>query len=319
MERTSWGKVVGHVVVIALTSCVSSKKENEISDPKLSKEEQQFLDDYKAEIDVGRNMAGRLLAFYGEYTDAGLATYLNRVGRYVASNGDYPDRRYMFAVLDSDSVNAFACPGGYILLTKGVIKTADNEAELAAILGHESAHVGKQHMFKTLKTMSKEDYDKMQKERVGRKRADKHSRARMRIQSDENDSAAAIAKFMMTASGAGLGILQAAKAGMSVLLEKGLDKNLEFEADREGVKYAIRAGYDPKAMDRFLERLAEEKKKKEEKTVMDVTHPSIPDRRQAIADVLSKMSADEIIGAIGKDRFDEARAGLMSKSSNKKG
>ena len=304
------GFVVG--ALVAVSGCATSKKPDG-QNSKLSKEERQFLDDYKAEVEVGRNMAGRLMAFYGEYLDPGLTEYLNQVGRYVADNGDYPDRRYMVAVLDSDSVNAFACPGGYILLTRGVIQNAENEAEIAAILGHEAAHVGKQHMFKTLKTMKKEEVDKAEADAAKRRRPDKFSRARARPVAEANDDAASFAKLLTTASGAGLGILQAAKAGMGLLMEKGLDKNLEFEADREGVKYAIRAGYEPKALDRFLARLEETKKKNSDKTVMDVTHPSIPDRRKSIAEVLSKMSADEIVGAVGKDRLEAAKATMMSK------
>jgi len=231
----------------------------------------------------------------------------------VAKNGDFPDRRYMFNVLDSDSVNAFACPGGYILLTRGLIQNASNEAELAAILGHESAHVGKKHVFNALRAMSKDQVEKSELEAASRKRPDKYSRARLRPVPDASDSGSALAKLMTTASGAGMGILQAAKAGMSLILEKGLDKELEFEADREGVKYAIRAGYEPKALDRFLERLAAMKKKNNDKTVMDVTHPAIPDRRKAIAEVLNRMGAEQIVGAVGKERFETAKASLIDK------
>jgi predicted Zn-dependent protease len=219
----------------------------------------------------------------------------------------------MFAVLDSDSVNAFACPGGYILITRGTIQSAQNEAEIAAILGHEAAHVGRQHMFKTLKTMNQEKLAKEDAEKAKKRRPDKFSRARQRPVPSADDSGAALAKFLTTASGAGIGILQAAKAGMGLLLEKGLDKNLEHEADRDGVKYAIRAGYEPKALDSFLARLAEAKAKNSDKTVMDVTHPPITDRRKEIAEVLNKMKAEEIIGAVGKERFEAARAGLMSR------
>jgi predicted Zn-dependent protease len=303
---------------VGLTVACSALMKKEVTDePSLSKSEQLILDDYKAEVEVGRNMAGRLFTFYGEYQNEGLKSYINSVGQYVARNGDYPDRRYMFSVLDSDSVNAFACPGGYILVTRGLLESAANEAEIAAILGHEAAHVGKKHMFNSLRAMSKEQVEKAESEAAARKRPDKYSRARLRPVGDNSDSGSALAKFLTTASGAGIGILQAAKLGMGLLLEKGLDKDLEFEADREGVKYAIRAGYDPKALDRFLERLAETKNKNNDKTVMDVTHPTIPDRRKVIADTLNRMGADQIIGAVGKDRFEAARASLVVKGKDK--
>jgi predicted Zn-dependent protease len=297
----------------SVSGCSLWSKKTESPEPGLSKEEQLFLDDYKAEVEVGRNMAGRLLTFYGEYLDEGLTDYINEVGLYVAKNGDYPDKKYMFAILDSDSPNAFACPGGYILVTRGLIEETANEAELAAILGHETAHIGKQHMFNALRTMSKQEVQKAEAEAAARKRPDKYSRARARPKPDVHESGSALAKLLTTASGAGLGVLQAAKAGMGLLLEKGLDKNLEYEADREGVKYAIRAGYEPKALDQFLARLAAEKQKQNDKTVMDVTHPPIPDRRKAIAEVLNKMGADKIIGAVGKERFEAARVSLLAK------
>jgi predicted Zn-dependent protease len=311
MERTFLQAAV--IMSVGLSACTFGKKKDPAPEDQLTKDQKQFIEDYKAEVEVGRNMAGRLLSFYGEYLDEGLTSYLNQVGRHVADYGDYPERRYMIAILDADSPNAFACPGGYILITRGVIQGAENEAEIAAILGHEEAHVGKQHMFKTLKAMNQEKLAKQEAEAASRRRPDKFSRARARPVPEASDAGSAIAKYMMTSSGAGLGILQAAKAGMGLLLEKGLDKDLEFEADREGVKYAVRAGYDPKALDQFLARLAEQKKKNNDKTVMDVTHPAIPDRRKEIAAVLRKMNAEEIIGAVGKDRYDVARASFLAK------
>jgi predicted Zn-dependent protease len=311
MERTICFVTV--LLIFGIGSCSFGKKPDSAPEVPLTPGEKQLLEDYKAEVEVGRNMAGRLLAFYGEYLDEGLTGYLNQVGRHVADYGDYPERRYMFAVLDADSINAFACPGGYILLTRGLIQSAENEAEIAAILGHEEAHVGKQHMFKTLKSMSQEKLAKQEAEAAQRRRPDKFSRARARPTPEASDAGASVAKLLMTANGSGLGILQAAKAGMGLLLEKGLDKDMEYEADREGVKYAIRAGYEPRALDQFLARLAEYKKKNNEKSVMDVTHPPIPDRRKEIAAVLRKMSAEQIIGAVGKDRFDAVRAKFLAK------
>ena len=318
-NQTAW--LIAVAVSLGAQSCTSAAhkdKEAEPATPKkaanVTADQQRTLDDFKAEIEIGRNMAGRLLAFYGEVPDKQFTKYMNQVGNYVARAGDYPDRRYMFAILDSDSVNAFACPGGYILVTRGTLLHAKNEAELAAVLGHESAHVGRQHMFKTLQTLKQEDLDKSNKAAAELKLKDEHSIARQRIESDESNVGASLARFMTTASGAGLGILQAAKAGMNIMMEKGLDQNLEFEADREGVKYAVRAGYEPNAINDFLARLYEEKMKKSEgKTVMDKTHPAIPDRRKAIAEALNKMDASTIVGAVLQTRYESYQERLHKK------
>lgn len=280
------------------------------------------LDDLKAEMEIGRNMAGRLIAFYGLVEDKQLTAYVNQVGNYVAKVGDYPNRKYMFAILNSDSVNAFACPGGYILVTKGSIKHAKNEAELAAVLGHEAAHVGHQHMFDTLRRMSQEEADKMKTEQDNLRLKDEYAITRRRPIPSESGSGAALARFLMTANGAGLSVLQAAKAGMNMILEKGLDQKLEFEADREGVKYAVRAGYEPRGLDQFLLRLQQQKKKdsdKQEKSVMDKTHPSIPDRRKAIAEELNKLDASQITGAVLQGRFEGFQSRLMKKRKKEQG
>lgn len=289
-------------------------EESKSKDPAVEK----AIEDAKAEMEIGRNMAGRLLAFYGVFNDKPLVTYLNQVGNFVAKAGDYPNRRYMFAVLDSDSVNAFACPGGYILVTRGTIENARNEAELAAVLGHESAHVGLQHMFNSLKKMGAEEAKKLEEESESRKLNDEYAMARRRPKADESAAGAAFVKLLLTANGSGLSVLQAAKAGMSMILEKGLDKKLEFEADAEGVKYAVSAGYNPKGLDQFLERLGQLKKSSSQKSVMDKTHPSIADRRKAIAAVLNTMSADQITGAVLQKRFMGFQQRVIKKSKKAK-
>ena len=122
------------------------------------------------------------------------------------------------------------------------------------------------------------------------------------------ESKSELASLLIKMSGAGGGaafsVLQAAKAGMSVILEKGLDRQLEYEADHEGVKYAVRAGYDPRALIDFLDRL-EKKKKSANMKVLSKTHPSIKARKKRIELLLTEMKASEIIGADGKQRFQE--------------
>ena len=79
-----------------------------------------------------------------------LQRYVNEVGRWVSLQGERPDLAWHFGVIDSDDINAFSAPGGYIFITKGLYRTLQNEAELAGVLGHEIGHVLKRHHLKLL-------------------------------------------------------------------------------------------------------------------------------------------------------------------------
>lgn len=299
---------------LGIWSCTAEKKQEVEETQKLSAQEKKVVEDYKAEVEIGRTMAGRLLAFYGSYADDSLLKYLNEVGNYMGQYSDYPSRRYMFAILDDESVNAFACPGGYILVTLGAVRHAKSEAELAGVLGHEVTHIGKQHMIRTLKGMKESDLDKAAAEESKRKIPDS-VRVRRRPDPEDNVFASSVMKAISTATGGGLNVLKAAKAGMNVILEKGMDKTYELEADSEGTKYLIRAGYEPKAFGIFLSRLDKEKKKKapDDKGVMEKTHPPFAERRIAIKQVLADMNANEIVGASGKKRFETYYSALPKK------
>jgi len=271
--------------------------------PQLSKEEERKLGEFRAELDIGRNMAGRLVAYYGEFNDEPLNGYLNLVGNYVAQQGPFADRRYMIKLLNSESINAFACPGGYILVTMGALRQAENEAELAAILGHESAHVGNRHMMKTLLSMDKEKLDQAAKASTSKPDPSMASRMRKRVQvTEQSDAAKTLARYLGSTSVAGLSIIAAAKAGLGLILEKGLDHKLEFEADQEGVKYAVAAGYDPKALSNFLGRLVARQKILNTKT-LEKTHPKPAERRARVNQLLVQLKADTITGAKGVERF----------------
>jgi predicted Zn-dependent protease len=311
--------------------CATTKKAEQ-EKYQLSEDEQKKLLEYTAEQDIGRNMAGRLLAFYGNQDSQELLKYVNRVATYVASYGDYPDRRYMVEILNSESVNAFACPGGFILVTMGAIRHAQTEAELAAVLGHEAVHVGSKHMFNLLKSM---DTEQLEKAAADSKQASmpEELQVRKRPEPTSNNAGALAARLLQGAAG-GLNMLKAAQAGMSVILEQGLGAEKEYEADREGVKYAIRAGYEPSAMEDFLCRLQKAKagddvseqrcrlnlkaevKGGKNKTIMDKTHPPIPERVKNVRAVLAELNADEIIGAVGKKRFSKYQKLLAAKKKS---
>lgn len=309
-------------------SCTFGKgSTRETVDSKLSAEQQKTLDEARAELEIGRNMAGRLLKFYGAYPDEKLVRYVNEVGLYVAKFSEHPERRYMFDVYNSETVNAFACPGGYVLISLGAIKTASNEAELAHILGHEIAHVGRKHMFNTLTKMSKDELDKAAAEAENSAQIPDEIKARQRPEPEDSALGSLVARYL-AGSTAGLNVLQAAKAGMSLIMEKGLGAELELEADREGTKYAINAGYTPKALISFLCRLEVErgrpkdyclrqeenaaKAKLAAQSVLDRTHPPVPLRVSNIKNVLLDMKAEDIVGAKGKKRFAQVKQRIPS-------
>jgi predicted Zn-dependent protease len=103
------------------------------------------------EVQIGRRLAGNLLGAAPLAKDERLQRYVNRVGRWVASQGERPDLKWHFGVLESADVNAFALPGGYVFITQGLFDLMSDEAELAGVLGHEIAHVMLQHHLKVLK------------------------------------------------------------------------------------------------------------------------------------------------------------------------
>lgn len=305
------------VVGLTLQSGCTSSNNIANGSKMLSEGEQKKVDDFRAEVEVGRNMAGRMLAFYGALDNPAIINYVNRVGSFVGTYSDYPDRRYMIHILNTDQVNAFACPGGYILITNGILKNVKNEAELAAILGHEVAHVGRQHMFNFLKSMNKKEMEDRVKKLDEKSRIDFPESVLIRKRPDpaESETGALVARYLAGSSGAGLSIIQTASAGMSVILETGLDKALEYEADKEGVKYAIRAGYAPYALPAFLKRLGE-RKKALNMAVLEKTHPLPEDRIKSMTGVLTELDAKSIVGAFGTERFVKMR-NLLQEDSKK--
>src|SRR5262245_51653360 len=101
--------------------------------------------DEKEEVEIGREVAGRMLGAAPLVPDPGLQAYVNRVGRWVASHSERPDLPWRFGVMNDATINAFAAPGGYVLITRGLYEILDNEAQLAGVLGHEIGHIVRRH------------------------------------------------------------------------------------------------------------------------------------------------------------------------------
>lgn len=300
-------------LLISTSLCLATCTSSDVKKTTQTEEQEKILEKAKNEREIGRNMAGRLLRFYGPFNDRKMVRYVNEVGNYVASRSEYPQRRFMFDILNTEDINAFACPGGYILLTLGTIRNAKTEAELAAVIAHEIAHVGKEHMLNTLSKLSEDELSKIGKEKV---KLTDDIIVRKRPDAKSNKAGDIIAKYAGS-SIAGLNALKAAKAGMSIILEKGLGSNLEFEADLVGTQYTVESGYDPYALTEYLCRIyttkghsksdcySEKKRKKKSKqiSILDKTHPSVPMRIAHIMKYLKQVEADKIIGAKGRKRF----------------
>jgi len=198
------------------------------------------------EIRIGRHIAGNLLGAAPLVNDPALQSYVNRVGRWVASSSERPDLKWTFGVMESNDVNAFAAPGGYVFLTRGLYRLIRDEAELAGVLGHEIGHVVRKHHLKVLqKSQAIGVGSDLLKKQIGDKK---------------------IAKDLI-GSGA-------------EILARGLDKSAEFEADRIGVVLAVRAGYDAFGLPAVLQEIGAAAGDSSRVALLFKTHPH-PDERLA--------------------------------------
>ena len=183
------------------------------------------------EVRIGREEHPKVLAqFGGAYRDAALAAYVTRVGERVKSVSELSGQRFTFTLLDSDVVNAFALPGGYVYVTRGLLALADNEAELAGVLGHEVGHVTARH--------TAQRYDRAVAGQVG----------------------VLGATILGGVLGGDLGaqLAQQVAGTAATAYVQGFSREQEFEADQLGIRYLARAGYDPLAMSTFLDALDRE-------------------------------------------------------------
>jgi predicted Zn-dependent protease len=200
------------------------------------------------EVALGREITGNLLGAAPLVKDEALQKYVNSVGRWVASQSDRPNLPWRFGVIESDDLNAFAAPGGYVMVTKGLYRKMNNEAQLAGVLGHEIGHVVAKHQLKVLQ--------KQQLLNFGA--------------SFLNKKLAKDNKLISKAIGNG-----------AEISARSLDKNAEFEADRLGLSYATRSGYEPFGLADVLQLLGQTGKNDNSVALLFKTHPH-PDERLAM-------------------------------------
>lgn len=206
------------------------------------------------EIKAGQQVAANLLGVAPLVKDEGLQRYVNTVGRWVATGSERPDLPWHFGVIESADVNAFAAPGGYILITRGLYASLSDEAELAGVLGHEIAHVVERHHIELMRKAALIEEGKKAVE----KKMDDDKDARIR---------------RLVGSGA-------------ELFARGLDQEAEYEADRKGVVLAARAGYGPYGLPAVLQKIGSVAKNDDRVQLLFKTHPAPQDRLRKLDDAM---------------------------------
>jgi len=165
------------------------------------------------EISIGEEEHRKLIDTGQIFDDPELTAYINKVGQRLADNSDMPDLDFTFSVVDSEMINAFALPGGYVYISRGLLPYMDNEAELAGVLGHEIAHVTARH----------------------------HGR---RKTASVTSQIAAITAYILTGSS---DVAEATNLYGAELIS-GFGREMELEADGLGAQYMHASGYDPEAL-----------------------------------------------------------------------
>jgi predicted Zn-dependent protease len=176
------------------------------------------LSSKKGEVEESRRYYDEITKYYGVYEDQSVQEYVNAVGQRVARASDLPDTQWHFTVLDDGSINAFTTGGGYVYIFRGLLSYMNSEAQLAAVIGHEIAHVTARHPAR---------------------------------QSSKSAAASilTIAAIILTGDPV---VADLAQIGSAAWIQ-GYGREAESEADAIGMKYMVRAGYDPHAMREVFE------------------------------------------------------------------
>ncbi len=199
------------------------------------------------EITLGEGIAANLLGAAPMLNNPAAQQYVNRVGRWLTLQTERPDLPWQFGVLDDNDVNAFAAPGGYVFITKGLLAQMHSEAELAGVLAHEISHVLRKHHLQAIK-----------------------KGARTELLAD-------LANDAIKTNGADPRFSKLVSAGTEVYA-RGLDKDDEYDADRLAAVLAARAGYDPYGLPAVLQTLQSLNPADSNVALMFKTHPALAQR-----------------------------------------
>jgi len=239
----------------------------------------------ESDIKMGKQYAQMVDSSSKLISDPVITEYVNRIGQNLVRNSD-AQVPFTFKVIDSDVVNAFSLPGGFVYINTGTILAADEEAELAGVMAHEIAHVCARHATRQL---TRSQY-------------------------------AGIATIPLIFVGGGIGyaVYEASGLGLPIAFMS-FQRGFEAEADYLGLQYDYKTGYDPQAFISFFEKIQAQEKKKP--GFMDKTfasHPQTPDRIEA-----SQKEIETILPArpeylVSTSEFDDVKARLAALENRRK-
>ena len=279
-----------------LTACATVKNP-------VSGENELTVMDEQREIALGRKEHAEVLKEYGIYNNPRLQTYVNELGQRLARQSHRKDLEWHFTVLDSPQINAFALPGGYVYVTRGIMAYMDSEADLAGVIGHEIGHVTARH---------------------GAQRATRQQTAGVGVM------AATILGAILESSGvSGAGQLaNQASQGLAAGYIASYGRDQELQADSLGAEYLSRVNLDPKNMVDVIgvlksqERFADDTARAEGRTPSPHTgwltsHPSNDKRLQEIVRIAAQYKGN--YGDEGRSRYLQAINGMTFGESREQG
>ena len=239
----------------------------------------------ETEIRMGKQYAQQIEASVKLNQDPVINEYVNRVGQNLVRNSD-ARVPFTIKVVEDDSINAFALPGGFFYVNTGLILAADEEAELAGVMAHEIAHVAARH---ATRQMTRSQW-------------------------------ANIGTIPLIFVGGGIGYAARAAAGLGLPLTfLQFSRGFESEADFLGVQYMYKAGYDPQSYVAFFEKVqAKEKKKPGSLSKAFSTHPQTPDRIEKSQEEINKILPARAQYIVSTSEFDDVKARLASLENRRK-
>jgi predicted Zn-dependent protease len=223
------------------------KKAQQAQDAKKKIDDLTFSDD--EELKLGEDVSLKIRQRFGVVQDPAVHKYVTLAGMAIAQQTERAKLPWTFIVLDTDGVNAFASPGGFVHITRGALGLIRNESELAAVLGHEIGHVVRKHTINAIR--------KSAAVKLG------------------SDAASQRAQF----------ISAVANAAYANILENAYDRGDELDADKFAVETAPKLGYAPGSLGEFLTRLAERNKSQAERNGLFASHPETQERIKKIGDL----------------------------------